>query len=412
MRKTGFVGVALVFAVTALADAQDSAVVARMQPEAVAARIARLRMGDLVVRARPGAEVRIRQQRHEFLFGTAIPNSLAENSEDAMSPAERRRYLEILASNFNYAVHENAMKWYDTEKVPGVVDYAVADRIWQIADSLNIPMRGHAVYWEKDEFLMDWLKALDNDALRKAVVDRAVSLINHYRGRIDEYDLNNEMIHGDFFSRRLGWGIISEMAWMVKAQNPDAKLYVNDYGIVDVGYNAGPYAHQVATLLANGVPIDGIGIQAHRSISGEIDNTPYMVQRNLDRFNRFNLPIKITEALFAYPDEQRQADELRKLFPLYFAHERVEAILIWGFWEKPHWIPYSAPWRADFTPGKQAEAYRELVFGEWWTDVVETADRNGEVRTRAFYGDYLITVDGESRRLKLRKADGRAEVVF
>lgn len=165
----------------------------------------------------------------------------------------------------------------------------------------------------KDEFQLDWVKELNNDELRLAVKHRAVSLINHYKGRIEEFDLNNEMIHGDFFRRRLGYGIINEMAWMVKAQNPNAKIFVNDYGIVDVGYNAGPYANQIEKLLANGVPIDGIGIQAHRSLSGEINNTPYMVQRNLDRFDKFDLPIKITEALFVYDDDQTRADELRKL---------------------------------------------------------------------------------------------------
>lgn len=147
-------------------------------------------------------------------------------------------------------------------------------------------------------------------------------------------------------------------------------------------------------------------------MNGEINNTPYMVQRNLDRFSKFDLPIKITEALFAYEDEQRQADELRKLVPIYFAHPKVEAILMWGFWEKVHWIAYSAMWRTDFTPRKQAEAYRELVFGEWWTDTELTADKNGEARTRAFYGDYAITVKGKRKNVSLRKSEGGAQVAF
>jgi GH35 family endo-1,4-beta-xylanase len=273
-------------------------------------------------------------------------------------------------------------------------------------------MRGHTIYWEKEEFLQDWIKELDNDELRMAVRNRAASLINHYKGRIDEFDLNNEMIHGNFFRRRLGYGIVSEMAWMVKAYNPDAKLFVNDYGIVDVGYNAGPYAIQIEDLLKNGVPIEGIGIQAHRSIPGEIQNTPYMVQRNLDRFNKFDLPIKITEALFVYDTDEQRAAELNKLFPIYFAHPKVEAILMWGIWEKDHWIPHSAMWKSDFTPTKQAQAYRELVFGDWWTDTEATADEKGVVNARAFYGDYIVTVGRRSKSVTLSKADGKVELAF
>ena len=339
----------------------DSAILAKVTPEAIESRIAQIRMGDLIIKAAAGAKVKIEQKRHEFLFGTAIPNSLAENSQNPMTAQDREKYLRVLAENFNYAVHENALKWYDNEKQRGVVDYSVADRIWEITHSMNIPMRGHTIYWEKQEFLQDWIKALNNDELRMAVKNRAESLMTHFKGRIDEFDLNNEMIHGDFFRRRLGYGIISEMAWMVKAYNPTARLCVNDYGIVDVGYNAGPYAIQIENLLANGVPISCIGIQAHRSHSGAINNTPYMVQRNLDRFHRFNLPIKITEALFVYDTDEQRATELKKLFPIYFAHPDVEAILMWGFWEKDHWIPHSAMWKTDFTPTKQAQADRKSV---------------------------------------------------
>ncbi|HEY5807329.1 MAG TPA: endo-1,4-beta-xylanase [Povalibacter sp.] len=390
----------------------DPSIVAKVDPKAIEARIAQLRMGALIIKAPPGAKVKIEQQRHEFLFGTAIPNSLAENAEKPMTPAQRDQYLKVLAANFNYAVHENALKWYDNEKQRGVVDYSVADRIWELCNSRGIPMRGHTIYWEKQEFLQDWIKALNNDELRMAVKDRAANLMGHFKGRIDEYDLNNEMIHGDFFRRRLGYGIVSEMAWMVKAHNPNARLSVNDYGIVDVGYNAGPYAIQIENLLANGVPISGIGIQAHRSHAGVIVNSPYMVQRNLDRFEKFNLPIKITEALFVYDTDELRAAELKKLFPIYFAHPRVEAILMWGFWEGDHWIPHSAMWRTDFTPTKQADAYRELVFGKWWTRAEAKVGATGELRTRAFYGDYVITVNGVRKDLRLRKADGKAEAAF
>jgi endo-1,4-beta-xylanase len=390
----------------------DEAILSKITTQAIAGRIAEIRMGNLVVKATPGDKVSIKQVRHEFLFGTAIPSQLAENSEDPMTAEEREKFLQILRENFNYAVHENALKWYATEKTRGQVDYSVADRIFEIAQSLDIPMRGHCIYWEKEEFLMDWLKELNNDELRLAVKNRAVSLVNHFKGRIDEFDLNNEMLHGDFFRRRLGYGIVSEMAWMVKAQNPNAKLYVNDYGIVDIGYNAGPYVNQIEHFLANGVPIEGIGIQAHRTVDGKIDNSSYMVQRNLDRFNKFNLPIKITEALFVYDDDETRAKELKRLFPIYFAHPKIEAIVMWGFWEKAHWIPRSAMWKTDFSPTLQAKAYRDLVFGEWWTEAEETADVKGQVQIRAFYGDYVVTVNGQSKQIKLSKSVGTATVTF
>ena len=63
---------------------------------------------------------------------------------------------------------------------------------------------------------MSWLKKLNNDQLRAAVHRRAIGVTKHFKGRISEFDLNNEMVHGDFFRRRLGYGIINEMAYMAK----------------------------------------------------------------------------------------------------------------------------------------------------------------------------------------------------
>jgi len=314
-------------------------------------------MGDLIVKTSPGAEVKVQQVRHEFLFGTAITNHLAEIDENAMSPEDRKMFLKILAENFNYAVHENALKWYDCEKQPNVVDYSVADRIWEICDSLHIPMRGHCIFWEKDKYIMPWLNQLNNDQLRAAVIRRAIDVTKHFKRRIEEFDLNNEMIHGDFFRRRLGYGIINEMAYAAKAGNPDITLYVNDYGIlVERGYNASTYITQIENLLANGVPIGGIGCQGHfvsidrANSSGRAATTPEHVQKTLDNLAKFNLPIKITECLFAADDEQGKAEALRMFFPICFAHPNVEAILMWGFWEVGHWVPETAMWKKDWTP--------------------------------------------------------------
>jgi len=384
----------------------------KVTPAQIEKRIEQIRMGNLVIYAAPGATVKIEQTRHEFLFGTAIPNELAESAPNSFSEENRGKYLQILEENFNYAVHENALKWYTNEKIQGEVDYSVADRIWELCSERGIPMRGHCIYWAKDEFMNPWLFPLNNAQLRKAVVDRGISVATHFKGRINEFDLNNEMLHGDFFRRRLGFGVINEMAWIVKAANPEAKLYLNDYGIVDMGFNAGPYVKQVRNLLANGVPIDGIGCQGHLSMRTTMTTPAEKVQRNLDQLARFNLPIKITEVLFAYEDEQVQVDELNKLLPIYFAHPNVEAVVMWGFWAGSHWQPHCAMWKEDWTPRPQVAAYRNLVFDKWWTHIEEKTGSDGKLKTRAFYGDYKTTCNGLTKTIKLSKEKGMAEIRF
>lgn len=384
----------------------------KVTEEQISKRIELIRMGNMVIHADPGVAVKIEQTRHEFLFGTAIPNELAENAPRSFSSENRKKYLQVLEENFNYAVHENALKWYTNEPVQGQVDYSIADRIWELCNERNIPMRGHCIYWAKDEFVNNWLFPLNNAQLRKAVVDRGTGVTTHFKGRINEFDLNNEMLHGDFFRRQLGYGVINEMAWIVKAANPEAVLYLNDYGILDMGFNSGPYVKQIRYLLESGVPIGGIGCQGHLSMRTTMTTPAEKVQRNLDQLAEFNLPIKITEALFAYEDEQVQVDELNKLLPIYFAHPNVEAFIMWGFWAGSHWQPHCAMWKEDWTPRPQVAAYRDLVFNKWWTQKEEKTNQNGELKTRAFYGDYKITCNGVTKTVKLSKEKGSAEVYF
>jgi endo-1,4-beta-xylanase len=394
-------------------------IAAKVTPAAIDARIAQIRMGDIIIKTKPGADVNVQQIRHEFLFGTAITNNLAENSQNPMSPQDRKEFLKVLSENFNYAVHENALKWYDCEKQQNVVDYNVADRIWEMCHELNIPMRGHCIFWEKDEYIMPWLKALNNDELRAAVNRRAISVTKHYKGRINEFDLNNEMVNGNFFRSRLGGGIVNEMASMAKAGNPDAVLYVNDYGIlVEGGYNTEAYILQIENFLATGVPIGGIGCQGHFFSSRETDSSgrtatsPEHIQKTLDRLAKFNLPIKITECLFTADDDKGRAQELKKYFPILFAYPKIEAILMWGFWEVGHWMPQCAMWKADWTPTAQALAYRDLVYNKWWTKTSGKAADDGTFKARAFYGDYLITSNGKTQKVTLRKKDKSIQVNF
>ncbi len=394
-----------------LSSAQND-ISAEITPEAINARIAEIRMGDMIISTKPGADIKIQQIRHEFKFGTAIANQVLEGQRGSMSPENRKMYLKILAENFNYAVHENALKWYDCEKVQGKVDYSHADSIWEICHRLNIPMRGHCIFWAKEEFVMPWLKKLNNDELRAAVISRAKSVTEHFKGRIEEFDLNNEMIHGDFFRRRLGYGIVDEMAWAAKYGNPDARLCVNDYGIVDIGYNADAYKIQIKNFLATGVPIGGIGCQAHASASFPVITPPEVVQRNLDALAKFNLPIKMTECNFIFDDEKTQAEQLQKLLPIYFAHPAVEGILFWGFWAGAHWQPKSALWRKDWTITPQGQAFRDLVYKKWWTQITDKADNQGQFKTRAFYGDYLITSGGKTKKVTFSKKDKSIQVYF
>jgi GH35 family endo-1,4-beta-xylanase len=160
------------------------------------------------------------------------------------------------------------------------------------------------------------------------------------------------------------------------------------------------------------VPVGGIGCQAHLSIPYPAVTPAEHVQKTLDRLAQFNLPVKITECVFIFDDEETRVRELNKLFPVYFAHPSVEAIIFWGFWAGAHWKPHAALWTKDWTPTPQALAYRDLVFNKWWTNISGKADEKGIFRTRGFFGEYDINSNGQSKKVTLAKKDKAVEIRF
>ncbi len=378
------------------------------------------RNGLLIIEAPPGTEVQVEQQRHEFWFGAALASQAFGGR---MNPAEREQYLSTFLTNFNAAVTENALKWHDMEPRQGQVSYRTVNAILDWTEQHHIPLRGHNIFWGIPNRVQDWLKEMPNDQLRETLRQRALDIGTRYRGRFAEYDLNNEMIHGNYYEERLGKGITLQMAQWVREGDPKAVLYLNDYDIL-TGRRLDDYVRHIRSLLDQGVPVGGIGVQGHLH-ADTFD--PRALDDALNRLSEFKLPIRVTE--FNMPgqrskycqdrslrmtdaEEQAKAQALADYYRICFAHDRVEGILMWGFWEGANWIPASSLYRRDWIPLPAAEAYRDLIFRQWWTRAHATTDANGSCEIRAFYGEHRVRAGPQEQVVVLKKSDGRKIVSF
>ena len=102
----------------------------------------------------------------------------------------------------------------------------------------------------------------------------------------------------------------------------------------------------------------------------------------------------------------RWARGLETLYRAAFAHPAVDGIFMWGFWAGSHWRPAAALWHRDWTPTPAAEAYRRLIFDEWWTRWRGKADEKGRCQIPAFYGIHRIKAGGKTVEAELRKQEG------
>jgi GH35 family endo-1,4-beta-xylanase len=382
--------------------------------------IDRNRKGSIIIKAKPGDKVHVEQVAHEFWFGCAIPNSFVDGS---MPEKDKKQFEEKFLANFNSAVTENAVKWGTMERRKGEVDYSVIDGILNWTEANNIPLRGHNLFWGIPQFIQPWIKELSDEELERTIKNRAETVTARYKGRFAEYDLNNEMVHGNYYEDRLGADITKKMAEWSQIGDPEIKLFLNDYDIL-TGKKLPEYMAQIRRFLKQGVPIAGIGVQGH--LHSETFNR-IQLKNALDSLAQFNLPIRVTE--FNIPgqgskyyedrklkltdeEEVLKATELVDYYRICFAHPAVTGMIMWGFWEGANWIPVSSLYKRDWSPTPAAVAYKNLIFKEWWTTEEGKINRKGELSVPAFFGKYKVTVNGITKEIDLTKSAGKVEVVF
>lgn len=357
-----------------------------------------------------GASVRMDLARHSWPFGTALALQATDNPGFS-----ERWYRATAAELFNEGVFENDFKWPTYEKVAGKPDTARIDRYLKWADSLGMPLRGHALVWGIQQFGFETFWATDTSVvscsqLADNIKARIVRDMTRYKGRMPEYDVWNEPIHEQAFFAKCkddprfapeGFGLMDSAFVWARATDPTAKLYVNEYNNVDGGENEA-YYELLKGMIDRKVPFDGIGIQCHFG-GKEID--PGLVRLRIDRLASLGLPLKVTEFDNERMDgtpaltPEQQAEQFAIFLRLAYSHPAIEGVLIWGFWDTRHWLGTAGGGIFDGLrdPKPAADTVRSLWNTVWTTDTTLATSSEGRIGWRGFPGRYVATVTREGR---------------
>jgi len=371
-------------------------------------RIEEIRKGDLAVivadkAGQPvaGAEVRARLIRHGFAFGSCVgARRLVGDSPD------EQRYQQFVEQNFNRVVFGNELKWPPWE--------GLRPKIWSRAQTLSaadwlrardIEIRGHCLVWPSWQNLPADLAGLRDrkDVLAKRVADHITEEATAMKGRLVEWDVINEPYSEHDLMDVLGRDAMVQWFKLAQAADPQARLFINDYDILANGGLAAVhqdhYEQTIRYLLANGAPLQGIGLQGH--FGGRL-TSPERLLTILDRFAKIGLPLEVTEFDVNIADEQLLADYTRDFYIALFSHQAVEGIMTWGFWEGDHWRPKAAMVRRNWALKPNGRAWMDLVHKQWTTDVQGRTNAVGRYAVRGLLGQYEITVTLGSRRRAVR----------
>ncbi|OAY65869.1 Endo-1,4-beta-xylanase A [Ananas comosus] len=231
------------------------------------------------------------------LFMWPAFKGVALQEQTSRSDRSRRIFhLEWFVERFNAAVFENELKWYATEPVRGKVNYTVADMMLEFIHRNQITVRGHNIFWENPKVTPSWVRNLTGDDLRAAVESRIQSLLSRYKGDFVHWDVNNEMLHFDFYEQRLGPNATLDFFRTAMKVDPLATLFMNEFSVVetceDVESMVDSYILKLKELNDGPEPglLEGIGLQGHFAKP----NIPLM-RAVLDKLATLQLPIWLTE---------------------------------------------------------------------------------------------------------------------
>lgn len=218
----------------------------------------------------------------------------------------------LIVHEFNSMTPENAMKMGPIHPKENEYNWRDADSIAAFAKRNGMKLRGHTLCWHTQTpkwlFVDDNGKTVSKEILLKRLKTHITTVVNRYKGTVYAWDVVNEAIsdNKNEYLRNSEWYKICGEEYIAKAfeyahdADPKALLFYNDYNEINPAKREKIY-RLVKNLKDAGVPINGVGLQAHWAIN---EPTRQELINTIDKFASLGVQIQITELdVSVYPKE-------------------------------------------------------------------------------------------------------------
>jgi endo-1,4-beta-xylanase len=271
-------------------------------------------------------------------------------------------YDSTVAREFNAVVAENEMKWSAIHRDSRFVyRWAGPDRLAAFALANGMKVRGHTLVWHQQN--PAWLTSgtWSADTLRQLLREHVDSVVGHYKGKVFAWDVVNEALQdgtgalrtaGSPWAPALGRAYIDVAFAEARAADPAALLFYNDYGLEAPGAKQDSAFALIQGMKARGVPVDGIGFQAHFLVNADGGGAPsrQTLLATFARFAALGLKIELTELDVRIPSPNPPAAALAAQSRVYsdavaacVETSACDAVLVWGLRDSESWVPGTFP---------------------------------------------------------------------
>lgn len=239
----------------------------------------------------------------------------AVNERHIANVAESR----LIAHHYNTLTPENMMKWEEIHPQPGTFSFTRPDALVAFSNKHSMQLVGHTLVWHSQT--PDWVfhrkdgSEKSRDELLQLMKRHITTVAGRYKDSVYAWDVVNEAFNEDGTLRDSKWRSIIgddylEYAFkFAQEAAPNAKLYYNDYNLFKPEKRNG-VVELVKKLKAEGIRIDGVGMQAHYAL--EYPNFSD-VEASINAFAAVGVDVMITEldiSVLPFPDDKNMGADV------------------------------------------------------------------------------------------------------
>ncbi len=332
-----------------------------------------------------GVEVKIEQTRSFFPLGVVLPgaDSQADWPEKIGTDEELWRCVNAISL-------ERITDWPDLQPATGEslnYDFATRiDKVLEKADAHRLFVRWGSLVSADAGRVPPWVAPLEGKALADSVENYVEQVWDRYSGRVDQYDAYTETLGHNMLDSRTGMTAVRRLYEALPAKSDGAvAVAAFDDGLSFERVQL--MQKQLTKLQQAFVPVGAVAVS--QRFSGTIERGA--LERMLSRLDPIKHPIVISSLAVGGDSDLNAAINLETVLRTLMERPNISGI----------WFSEVSPSEAiDRTTvlldeeGQLTPAGRvvdSLFYELWQTHVQTKTDELGNVRLRAFPGDYVIT---------------------
>lgn len=322
-----------------------------------------------------------------FLMGTAVNEEIVAGTDAAAR--------DIVIRQFNSITAENVLKTEPINPQPGVYEFGPADAFVEFGERHGMFIVGHTLVWHNQTpawFFQDEHGDPNTPEAQIERMRRHIEIVaGRYVGRVHAWDVVNEVIDNDGSYRPTTWvtsvgdgdELVKHAFRFASEYAPDAELYYNDFNAWRPAKRNG-IVRMVRMLQAEGIRIDGIGMQGHWGLN--YPKAEY-IEAAIDSFAALGVKVMITEldvdvlpltregqiigTVMSHPQFQLEefeefldpyaaglpaavqrelAERYAELFRIFYRkRDKIDRVTLWGVHDEMSWKnDYPVPGRTNY----------------------------------------------------------------